>query len=119
TSPLSSDNSNEMNSQEMYSQDIINNTSIMPISYVEKVIPKHGPLSGGVEVTVLGKNFLPHHVCYFGELRTSVSQYWNAGTIVCLLPPSSIPGPVPVSVILPEEQNVTMHSNQSATFVYN
>lgn len=86
------------------------------VSIAEKVIPKSGPISGGIEVTVLGKNFLPHQHCYFGQQKALTTEFWNSETIVCVLPPSAIEGPV--SVYLSHLSYDTLPIIESAVFVY-
>ena len=64
---------------------------------IHRLIPSSGPTHGGVEVTVLGANFLPTHRCVFGDAVATSTQMWSENTLVCLLPPSAAPGPVVVS----------------------
>lgn len=54
-------------------------------------------MHGGIEVTLLGANFLPSHECVFGDSVATSTQMWSENTIVCILPPSPSPGPVVVS----------------------
>jgi hypothetical protein len=53
-------------------------------------------MHGGIEVTILGANFLPTHECVFGDSVATSTQMWSENTIVCILPPSPSPGPVVV-----------------------
>ncbi|KAL8970115.1 MAG: hypothetical protein Q9183_001672 [Haloplaca sp. 2 TL-2023] len=65
---------------------------------VMKVIPAEGSVSGGTEVTVLGQGFRPGvHVC-FGNAVATQTQIWGDNTIICVIPPSSQPGLVSVTV---------------------
>lgn len=64
---------------------------------IHRLIPASGPTHGGIEVTVLGANFLPAHRCVFGDTVAASTQMWSESTLVCLLPPSATPGPVVVS----------------------
>jgi hypothetical protein len=68
---------------------------------VEKVIPHEGPLSGGLEITVLGQGLLPSHRCFFGANMAKISTYWGPTTVVCILPPASVPATVPVFILPP------------------
>ena len=54
-------------------------------------------MHGGIEVTILGANFVPGLTCVFGDSPATNTQLWSENTIVCVLPPSSCPGPVVVS----------------------
>ncbi|SPO23914.1 related to SPT23 - suppressor of TY retrotransposon [Ustilago trichophora] len=69
-----------------------------PVPRISKLIPGEGPTSGGIEVTVLGENFTEGITCVFGDVPASNTKVWASNTLVCLLPPSSSPGPVVVSV---------------------
>ncbi|KAF8331875.1 uncharacterized protein EI90DRAFT_3122989 [Cantharellus anzutake] len=64
---------------------------------IHRLIPSSGPTHGGIEITVLGSNFLPTHQCVFGDTVATSTQMWSENTLVCLLPPSAAPGPVVVS----------------------
>jgi uncharacterized protein len=68
-----------------------------PGPQIHRLIPASGPTHGGIEVTVLGANFLPTHRCVFGDTVATSTQMWSENTLVCLLPPSACPGPVVVS----------------------
>ncbi|SJX65128.1 related to SPT23-suppressor of TY retrotransposon [Sporisorium reilianum f. sp. reilianum] len=69
-----------------------------PLPKISKLIPGEGPTSGGIEVTVLGENFTEGITCVFGDVPAANTKVWASNTLVCLLPPSSSPGPVVVSV---------------------
>jgi hypothetical protein len=64
---------------------------------VHRLIPSQGPTYGGIEVTVLGANFLSTHQCVFGDAVAS-TQMWSDNTLVCVLPASATPGPVVVRI---------------------
>lgn len=68
-----------------------------PGPQIHRLIPASGPTHGGIEVTILGANFLPTHRCVFGDTVATSTQMWAENTLVCLLPPSACPGPVVVS----------------------
>jgi len=65
--------------------------------YINRLIPNEGPLSGGIEVTVLGVNFIEGLVVVFGDTEAQ-TQYYSPSTLICILPPAQVPGPVPVAV---------------------
>ncbi|KAI9312677.1 hypothetical protein BX666DRAFT_1985507 [Dichotomocladium elegans] len=79
-------------------------TSSPPLSFhgrqsspqLERLIPAQGPTYGGVEVTVLGSGFYKGLTCVFGE-HQATTVYWSPNTLVCILPPAAIQGPVVVS----------------------
>ncbi|KAF8315831.1 hypothetical protein DL93DRAFT_2078545 [Clavulina sp. PMI_390] len=68
-----------------------------PSPQIHRLIPSSGPTHGGIEVTVLGSNFMPTLRCVFGDTVAASTQMWSETTLVCLLPPSATPGPVVVS----------------------
>lgn len=65
---------------------------------INRVIPGEGPVHGGIEVTVLGDNFVRDLTCVFGDNAAVPTHYWSANTLVCVLPPSANPGPVVVGI---------------------
>ncbi|KAI8593451.1 hypothetical protein BDZ88DRAFT_391131 [Geranomyces variabilis] len=71
--------------------------AIQPV--VHRVIPAEGPLHGGLEITVLGSGFREGMVVLFGGVPATRTNCWGETTMVCVLPPSPIAGPVPVLVV--------------------
>jgi len=67
------------------------------LARVSRVIPPSGSMRGGVEITLLGQGFRPGAVAMFGDLPSISTQFWSDSTIIAHLPPSSQPGPVPVT----------------------
>ena len=65
---------------------------------IHRLIPNTGPTHGGIEVTILGANFLPSIQlnCIFGDVAASSTQRWSDNTLGCILPPRAIPGVVAV-----------------------
>ncbi|KAF8904421.1 hypothetical protein CPB84DRAFT_1772998 [Gymnopilus junonius] len=72
-------------------------THIQPPT-IHRLIPNTGPTHGGIEVTILGANFHPtvQLNCIFGDVAASSTQRWSDNTLVCVLPPRSMPGVVAV-----------------------
>lgn len=68
------------------------------VPVVHRLIPNCGPTHGGIEVTILGANFLPslQLTCMFGDVPASSTQRWSDNALVCVLPPRSTPGVVAV-----------------------
>ncbi|KAJ3179856.1 SPT3 Dosage dependent suppressor of Ty-induced promoter mutations-like protein [Geranomyces variabilis] len=66
---------------------------------VHRVIPAEGPLHGGLEITVLGSGFREGMVVLFGGVPATRTNCWGETTMVCVLPPSPVAGPVPVLVV--------------------
>ncbi|EHK15971.1 uncharacterized protein TRIVIDRAFT_227906 [Trichoderma virens Gv29-8] len=64
---------------------------------IHKIIPAEGSLNGGMEVTVLGAGFYQGLEIWFGDNKATTTTFWSEASLVCLLPPSSVAGPVPVT----------------------
>eukprot|EP00003_Mantamonas_plastica_P033864 TRINITY_DN996_c0_g1_i1.p1 TRINITY_DN996_c0_g1~~TRINITY_DN996_c0_g1_i1.p1 ORF type:complete len:1177 (-),score=425.73 TRINITY_DN996_c0_g1_i1:3286-6816(-) len=80
---------------------------------MEKVTPAQGPIQGGVEIVVIGRNFVPGTTVIFG-VNESTTQFWSETTLVCTLPPSAITGPVPLAVELPPAIQDLLTSSSSS-----
>ncbi|GAA5981015.1 hypothetical protein JCM5350_000013 [Sporobolomyces pararoseus] len=70
----------------------------MPPPRINRLIPGEGPVSGGIEVTILGENFVRDLTCLFGDSGAVSTHFWSTNTLVCVLPPSANPGPVFVGI---------------------
>lgn len=83
--------------------------STLPTPKIHRLIPSTGPTFGGIEVTVLGSNFDPSvlYNCVFGDVVSSSTTRWSENTLVCVLPPRSTAGVVPVTLegFKAEEEN--------------
>ncbi|KAI0156387.1 hypothetical protein GGR57DRAFT_80519 [Xylariaceae sp. FL1272] len=83
-----------------------------------RIIPNEGPKSGGVEITVLGRNFTNDGLeVYFGGSKATTTTYWGESSLVCLLPPSPSPGMVQVTIRHPTKRHSMPHG-APATFTY-
>ncbi|KAK1239523.1 hypothetical protein MKX07_009011 [Trichoderma sp. CBMAI-0711] len=72
---------------------------------IHKVIPPEGELSGGTEVTVLGASFFQGLEVWFGDNKATTTTFWSEASLVCLVPPSTVGGPVPLTLrLLPGAQ---------------
>ncbi|PTB63853.1 hypothetical protein BBK36DRAFT_1143560 [Trichoderma citrinoviride] len=72
---------------------------------IHKVVPPQGDLSGGTEVTVLGANFFQGLEVWFGDNKATTTTFWSEASLVCLVPPSTVGGPVPLTLrLLPGAQ---------------
>ena len=74
---------------------------------IHKVLPGEGPVTGGIEVTCLGKNFHRSLEVMFGDNVATTTTHWGDSTLVCLLPPSAISGPVGVTFAHQHRQGYT------------
>ncbi|KAF4444656.1 hypothetical protein F53441_11079 [Fusarium austroafricanum] len=80
----------------------MNPTRAPPV--IHKIIPAEGPSTGGIEVTVLGAAFFQGLEVWFGDMRATTTTFWGESSLVCLLPPSNVVGPVPVTFKSPNAQ---------------
>ncbi|RBR03556.1 uncharacterized protein FIESC28_11744 [Fusarium coffeatum] len=94
------------NPQNQFAQDLNTNLFTIPVGVnnqtrarpvIHKIIPKEGPKTGGVEVTVLGAAFVQGLEVWFGNQKATTTTFWGESSLVCLLPPSPVAGPVPVT----------------------
>ncbi|KAI8831210.1 hypothetical protein BJ741DRAFT_536994 [Chytriomyces cf. hyalinus JEL632] len=69
-----------------------------PTAVINRIIPGEGPIQGGVEVTILGDHMHNGLIAVFGDMEAVTTQVWGTSTMICILPPSSSPGPVPVTL---------------------
>ncbi|KAK6330497.1 hypothetical protein TWF696_003387 [Orbilia brochopaga] len=84
---------------------------------ITRIVPTEGPCQGGIEVTILGSGFQRSHTVYFGERQAPRTEYWSDTTIVCLLPPSSKPGTVPVVMRYAAQPAMTL-PGRAGRFIY-
>ncbi|KAI1132239.1 hypothetical protein F5Y10DRAFT_231863 [Nemania abortiva] len=97
-------------------QDIYPEPRLAPV--ILRIIPNHGSKCGGAEITVLGSNFTNDGLAvYFGSQRAVTTTYWGPTSLVCLLPPSPVVGPVPVT-IKPGRPQQTIQHQQPIFFTY-
>ncbi|KAI9104712.1 hypothetical protein DFS34DRAFT_604180 [Phlyctochytrium arcticum] len=82
---------------------------------VSRIIPAEGPLHGGVEVTILGAEFREGLTVMFGGIPAVRTNYWGATTLVCIAPPSPVPGPVAITF---QEHPVPLTKNDLVMFTY-
>ncbi|KAF9878569.1 hypothetical protein CkaCkLH20_04061 [Colletotrichum karsti] len=68
-----------------------------PQPTIHKIIPNEGPKSGGIEVTILGASFYQGLEVLFGDQKATTTTFWGESSLVCLLPPSPVSGPVVVT----------------------
>lgn len=69
-----------------------------PPPAINKVVPGEGPQCGGIEVTCLGRGFYQGVEVMFGDTIATTTTFWGPSTLVCLVPPSAVPGPVRVTL---------------------
>lgn len=69
-----------------------------PPVQILKVVPPEGPMSGGIEVTVLGSGCCRDLDVFFGDTKATTTTFWGDSTLTCILPPYHQSGPVHVTV---------------------
>ncbi|TGJ86078.1 hypothetical protein E0Z10_g2704 [Xylaria hypoxylon] len=89
---------------------------LLPLPAILRIIPNEGSKCGGAEITVLGSNFTNDGLeVYFGSQRAITTTYWGPTSLVCMLPPSPVSGPVPVMIKQPGRRQGVQ---QPAVFKY-
>ncbi|GAA5901531.1 hypothetical protein JCM5296_006805 [Sporobolomyces johnsonii] len=83
---------------QQHQQGLAASAPAIPPPRISRLIPAEGPVHGGIEVTVLGENFVRDLTCVFGDSAAVPTHFWSANTLVCVLPPSANPGPVVVGI---------------------
>eukprot|EP01119_Soliformovum_irregulare_P006646 TRINITY_DN1884_c0_g1_i1.p1 TRINITY_DN1884_c0_g1~~TRINITY_DN1884_c0_g1_i1.p1 ORF type:complete len:811 (-),score=195.13 TRINITY_DN1884_c0_g1_i1:69-2291(-) len=68
------------------------------LALVERIVPCQGPITGGVEATILGKDFTVGLKAVFGDMDSLKTDYWGPQTLLTIVPPSLTAGPVPVTI---------------------
>ncbi|EDO14608.1 hypothetical protein Kpol_303p7 [Vanderwaltozyma polyspora DSM 70294] len=93
--------------------------------FVQKAIPSQGPISGGIEITLLGANFKNGLIVKFGDNIALSTQCWSESTMVTFLPPSISSGQVLITVednSSPSTQinhlSNNIHPSKKAIFTY-
>lgn len=76
---------------------ILSSQAYAQVPMISRMVPSEGPLQGGVEVTMLGSGFRPGMTAMFGDHPAVPTHCWSATTLVCVLPPATNAGPVPVT----------------------
>ncbi|KAI0878860.1 hypothetical protein GGS24DRAFT_442338, partial [Hypoxylon argillaceum] len=80
----------------------ISSGPLIPPPAILRIIPNEGSKCGGAEITVLGSNFTNDGLeVYFGSQKAITTTYWGPTSLVCMLPPSPVSGPVPVTIRQP------------------
>lgn len=87
-----------------------------PQPTIHKLIASEGPKAGGIEVTCLGSGFHPGLQVMFGNTLATTTTFWGESSLVCLLPPATYAGSVPV-LFAHEYQSLTP-SRQQIYFNY-
>lgn len=88
-----------------------------PPVQILKVVPPEGPMSGGIEVTVLGSGCCRDLDVFFGDTKATTTTFWGDSTLTCILPPYHQSGPVHVTVRGTNGQTQTL-SRSPPMFVY-
>lgn len=102
---------------------------------IQRIIPSKGPISGGIEVTLLGARFKQGLIVKFGNNIALSTQCWSETTILTYLPPATSAGQVYVTLHDPNNpdngegsinnnfpdgmsMNSITHPSQKAIFTY-
>jgi len=64
---------------------------------ISKVNPASGSKGGGYEVTILGSGFNRALEIMFGDRKATTTCFWAENILICIVPPSPVPGEVTLS----------------------
>ncbi|KAI1179680.1 hypothetical protein F4777DRAFT_442190 [Nemania sp. FL0916] len=96
-------------------QDILPMPLVSPPTIL-KIVPNEGSKSGGFDITILGSNFTNDGLeVYFGAHKAITTTYWGPTSLVSMLPPSPVSGPVPVTI---KQQGRVSSLQQPLIFTY-
>ena len=68
-----------------------------PLPTITKITPSEGSKLGGYEVTILGTGFHRALEVMFGDQKATATYFWADNILICIVPPSPIPGEVVVT----------------------
>eukprot|EP00940_MAST-03C_sp_MAST-3C-sp2_P001609 g1609.t1 len=96
----------------------------LPVTFVDRLSPNHGPLRGNTQVDVFGANFRnsTRTFCRFGSDAASVvpmSTFLSTNHIQCMSPARFAPGSVEVMISNDGFSSLSKWSNGGAHFKYN
>jgi hypothetical protein len=91
---------------------------------IDRLDPSRGPLYGGTEVLVWGKNFknLSSLACRFGTAESAhvyATRFVNTSAVICISPPVLKPGPVELEVSNSGGGKASTFSSSRVLFTYN
>ena len=85
---------------------------------IHKISPAEGPIQGGTEVSIYGRNFTPNIQIYFGESAATGVTCYGDQAIHCVSPPGR-PGAVHVMIVPVGTMPQYPHQQQNRTvFIY-
>ena len=58
--------------------------------HIESLLPRSGPIHGGTNVSVIGRNLLPGSTCRFGELTATRAFWISYSEVICTAPPRAM-----------------------------
>ncbi|KAJ2844065.1 SPT3 Dosage dependent suppressor of Ty-induced promoter mutations-like protein [Coemansia brasiliensis] len=83
---------------------------------IGQLLPKQGPVAGGIRVMITGRGFHNNMDVYFGDMKAGHVRVDSSTAITCMLPVSKTSGPVTLRIL--DTATRTMHDASSAVFVY-
>ena len=85
---------------------------------IHKLTPAEGSTLGGLEVTCLGSGFFQGLEVKFGDALATTTTFWGENALVCLVPPATQPGIVPVTFKHNSAQRLSSPPNKQVYFKY-
>ena len=85
---------------------------------IHKLTPAEGSTLGGLEVTCLGSGFFQGLEVKFGDALATTTTFWGENALVCLVPPATQAGIVPVTFKHSSAQRLSSPPNKQVYFKY-
>lgn len=85
---------------------------------IHKLTPAEGSTLGGIEVTCLGSGFVQGLEVKFGDALATTTTFWGENALVCLVPPATQAGIVPVTFKHNSAQRLSSPPNKQVYFKY-
>lgn len=85
---------------------------------IHKLTPAEGSTLGGLEVTCLGSGFFQGLEVKFGDALATTTTFWGENALVCLVPPATQAGIVPVTFKHNSAQRLSSPPNKQVYFKY-
>lgn len=85
---------------------------------LSKVVPQEGSMSGGYEVTVLGKDLGNGMNIWFGDQKAHYTTFWSSDTVICLVPAANVATVVSVTVEAPVTADNIQQWNPDTTTTF-
>lgn len=78
--------------RQMYAQSTGSESEAMSLPMIHKITPTEGPVSGGTEVSIYGRDFHQSMQVYFGDQPATAVTFYGEQALLCTSPPGRVGG---------------------------